>query len=389
MLVTLQNLLATIVYLAILPWKQGERDACGTMSNALAPHFAPLFEIPPAGDFDHELGHIPSPAEHIRQFGPRLHRCRGRLPVFVDATQIDDERHRAGGAVHPLTALIERAHRERAQAWPVVRFDNSDEYKNAVRRARDRHGSPLAIRLELSDLERSDLADALRGLCKVLNCERQEVMLLVDGKSLQVGDVSEFVSLLVTKLNELPFLGDWGQLAFAATSLSDPQKMAPDTAQSIPRKEWTTYESLLRSTDLIRRPIFSDYGVEFRQQLRPVRGVRPTAKMDYTTIGEHFYVKGLNVKKAGYEAIYPVARKIAQSGKFMGSSFSKGDHHIVLLSDEKIKPGNAPKWRWATLDHHFNLTVPAVAAKLGLRVASPEEERPSPQDDLFDGELKK
>ena len=143
---------------------------------------------------------------------------------------------------------------------------------------------------------------------------------------------------------------------------------------------------ITRDSELQRVPAFSDYGVEFKNRLLPLKGVRPTARMNYSTEKEYLYVKGESVKNAGYEAIYPVAKKIVKSPDFLGSTYSSGDKHIELLSKELDTPGTAPKWRWATVDHHLTLTARSVAAKLGRSLEKADQPPKELQEDLFGDE---
>src|SRR5262245_22642613 len=106
-------------HLSILKWKQGESTAVGT-ANGDRSRLIPLFEMPPAGNFDHERRRFLSPTEHIRLFGPRLRERWGQRPAFVDALMVDDEMHRKGLARHPLTELLERARLAKALAFPVT-----------------------------------------------------------------------------------------------------------------------------------------------------------------------------------------------------------------------------------------------------------------------------
>jgi GNAT superfamily N-acetyltransferase len=106
-------------YLAVMKWKYGESSALRT-ARVDRGRLHPLFEMPPAGDYDHEKQRPLSPTEHIRLFGPRLRERWGQRPAFIDAKMVDDEIHRQGLARHPLTELLERARLARALALPVT-----------------------------------------------------------------------------------------------------------------------------------------------------------------------------------------------------------------------------------------------------------------------------
>jgi T4 beta protein len=112
-------------------------------------------------------------------------------------------------------------------------------------------------------------------------------------------------------------------------------------------------------------PVFSDYGIEYSDNLAPVKA-RPSAKLSYTTDEGLLFVKGQNVKNAGYEAIYPVADKIVQSQHFKGRSFSLGDERIWMMNQRRMGTGNAPTWRWAAMDHHLMMIGHQLSPETGI-----------------------
>src|ERR1700751_5083992 len=110
--------------LAVLKWKQGERIALSTHRRGPS-RLHILFDMPPAGEFNHERGRPLTPTEHIRLFGRRLHEVWGKRVAFVDAGSIDDQTHHEGVARHPLTELLERARLAGATACPAISLSHS------------------------------------------------------------------------------------------------------------------------------------------------------------------------------------------------------------------------------------------------------------------------
>jgi hypothetical protein len=385
MLAAHRALLANTGYMPKLPWKKGERDAFRTIPSTINDLTIPIFVVPPAGDFDHEIGHIPTPAEHVLLFGPRLFECRTKRPVFIDAVQLDDKRHRIDPNVHPLTALLERARLAGALAWPLTASGRSDEYQEAVARAHLRHQMPVALQISLAELDAPSLAQRLTSLCNQVSCDPADAILIIDAGSIAIAenDESLFAKLLIHKINELPNLYQWHQIVFCATALSN-FKIGAGEEKTIRRLEWHIYRLLQAKNDeLYRTPIFADYGVEFIKDMKPNKA-RPSAKINYTKDGVYFFVKGQNVKQAGYEAIYPVAETVVASPGFKGASFSRGDARMVLLSERKTGTGNAPVWKWAAVDHHLNMVGRPIAKEMGMALEAPDVGRPADlQRELF------
>jgi hypothetical protein len=385
MLAAHRRWLLETLYMPKLPWKQGEREAFKTTHPSINRVTTPIFIVPPAGDFDHEVGHIPSPAEHILLFGPRLFESRQQRPVFVDAAYLDDERHSTGLGAHPLYALLERARLAKAQAWPLTGLGRSDAYQEATAKFHLLHSVPVAMEINLADLGSPNLARNLASLSSQVSCDPSDAALVINGGPLQIpaSDEAMFAELLIQQLNELPNLRQWSQITFVATSLSDPLKISANQQKTIRRAEWHIRQLLLqRKSELLRMPVFGDYGVEFTKDLTP-RRARPTAKISYTRDGDHFYAKGENVKQSGYDAIYPVSDVVATCEGFKGRTFSSGDARILDWHERKISTGNAPTWRWAAADHHFATVVPAIATQERIQLETAATAPIVEQQDLF------
>jgi hypothetical protein len=265
----------------------------------------------------------------------------------------------------PLTALIERALIAGAIAWPVTSIGRSDDYQEAVAKAHLRHQMPVALQLSIADLQSASLNEKLISLCNQVSCDAQDAVLIIDVGPIFVPDESQFVDYLIPILNDLPRIYDWHEVVLSATSLADLQKVKINEEKVVRRREWTIYKKLVeRSSELYRLPIFSDYGVEYVKDLRP-RKARPSAKLNYTRPDDYFFAKGENVKTAGYQAIFPVAQKIAACSGFMGINFSMGDACIVEIASRGRGPGIAPTWKWAAFDHHLAMVSLPVAGSNG------------------------
>lgn len=171
-------------FLAILKWKLGECSALSTARNVHG-RLVVLFEMPAAGDFDHELQRPLTPTEHIRFFGRRLNKHWGQQPAFIDAKCIDDDLHKEGLTRHPLTELLEKARLARALAVPATSRHHSDSYQSAVRRFIQTSAAlPICIRVASRDLDDSGFASDLISLLHALNCEPTKTLLVLDFKGL-------------------------------------------------------------------------------------------------------------------------------------------------------------------------------------------------------------
>lgn len=358
------------IYLAALKWKQGEARAVATAKRSDREDMAILFDMPPAGDYDHELGRTPTPTEHIRLFGPRLEKHCGSMPVFVDALRVDDARHSDGLRTHPLTELLERGRLHGGRPCPVTNIDRSEGYQRAVERFCRHHPQlPIAIRLTASQLEGPALDVELSGLLALLGCEPERVFLVIDfgAPDLHEETVLPFAELIAERLNELPNLYRWLNIAVLATAFPENIRIQAGQSKRFHRLEWLAYQSLCNMSEkLLRRPIFGDYALEYPG--RYVTGkAQPTAQFRYTTPIEYLVHKGKTTKKPnGYAVIREVADHLVGEADFKGPAYSLGDDFVNSLANRTGGTGNASTWRWAWTDHHLTTVLHGLRELLGI-----------------------
>lgn len=380
------GLLRTVSYLPILKWKQGEYTALGTLPQWDQDHIAPLVVVPPAGDFDPEAGRPLEPAEHIKRFGPRVFAHWGQRPIFVDALYVDDERHRVDSGIHPLTSLLGRAQLAGAQVSPATSLGRSAEYQAVVARFVARNpGSAICVRITAGELESEQLGADLDALLAELSCSPDRAVIVIDFAGDEPPAEDDFIENLLERLNHLPRLHEWLQVALALTSFPEKLKADAGECKRYPRTDWEIYRRLVACGDrLLRRPIFGDYALEF-PDYKPMGRATPRARFRYSTSTEYLVESGTSTKKPhGYKAIFPVAAALAARPEFAGESFSNGDAFIFQLAKRARGSGTAWQWRWATTEHHLRMVVGGLKTLFGIedKISVPVEREPE-QVELF------
>jgi hypothetical protein len=362
-------------FLAILKWKQGERTALTTFRPGPS-RLHVLFDMPPAGDFDHEKQRPLTPTEHIKMFGRRLRDSWGNRVAFVDAGSIDDELHKEGLTRHPLTELLERARLAGALACPAVSLSHSDEYRRAVRRFIEWNPDlPICVRVPSNHMDSPTFHADLKGMISELRCEPSRSFLVLDFKDLAIPTddlLEEFVEILADKITDLPSLHQWMGLAIALSSFPTTIKLKPGDVKEYARLDLSLYEKLISNPkQLLRTPMYGDYAVDTSPVQKPQRRT-PSAHLRYSTPTSYAVAKGTTVKKPyGYEAIYPVADLLTAQPYYAGSTYSNGDAYISGLQKRTASKGNAAKWRWASTDHHLTVNMDAIAKMYGLTKVAP------------------
>jgi hypothetical protein len=221
-----------------------------------------------------------------------------------------------------------------------------------------------------SQLEGPDFETKLLELLHKISCEPQRAFLNLDfGQNVpKSNEVEGFAQLLAEHINDLPFLYDWHGIAVSLTAFPEKNKLKAGQCQSFERTDWLVYRRLLAiQRDRSRVPMFSDYAVDPAPYAKPVRAA-PSAHLRYTSEDNYIIVKGTTTKKPyGYGAIFPVAETLVKRNEFMGDTFSEGDMFIRQLANKSAGTGNAPKWRWASTDHHLNVVANGMGALLGTK----------------------
>jgi hypothetical protein len=360
--------------LAVLKWKQGERAALTTYRRGPS-RLHVLFDMPPAGDFDHEEQRPLTPTEHIKMFGRRLRDAWGNRVAFVDASYIDDELHKAGFTRHPLTELLERARLAGALACPAVGLSHSEGYRGAVRRFIEWNPElPICVRVDSSHMDSPTFQANLKALLLELKCVPSRCFLVLDFKALTVPDelLEEFVEILADQIADLPLVHQWMGLAVALSSFPTAIKLKPGEAKQYVRLDLPLYEKLISNPKgLLRTPMYGDYAVDTSPVQKPQRRT-PSAHLRYSTPTSYAVVKGTTVKKPfGYEAIYPVADLLVAQPYYAGPTYSDGDAYISGLQKRIVSKGNAAKWRWASTDRHLSVNVDVIAVMYGMDKVTP------------------
>lgn len=383
-------LLNSLSYLAIVKWKAGERRALASLWASRRNDLTPLFEIPPSGDFDHEKQRPLTPLEHIRLFGKRLHEAWGRSLSFIDAMAVDDDTHKAGLLVHPLTELLERAQAARAIACPATSLKHSPDYQDAVRRFATHYTNlPIAIRVNpLDDMESETFAEDFANLLEYLGCTANRVVLVLDFASLgalKPREVESFVETVTERIYYAIELGPWLKVVTAFTSFPTLLKMKPNQVATFSRTDWEAYKLLMEREPALRQKIaYGDYGIDSSPFSKPSGPVAPSAQLRLSGKEDYLVVKGVQAKKPiGYAAIRPVAEIVVGRDEFVGPAFCEGDAFINRVRNENTATGNASTWRWACTDHHFARVLADLATLAGRKPVLAAAPEPL-QEELFE-----
>lgn len=354
-------------YVPVLKWRQGEYQALVKLDGDSKGKITPLFEIPEeAWDFETE-----SPKktldEHVEKFGKRLRDKWGTRRCFVDSCYLSPVAI-CGDGEHHLSRLIELAEAEGCTVVPVTGISRHKDYQEAVLFLVEKFKRGICLRLTGDDYDGGDIKGEISELLKYFSLSATDVDLVIDCKEFVPHSAAAYAGMLLSFLNNTPYLNRWRSLTVAGTAfpaiISSPEYRP---SGRVKRYEWLGYKSLIKKLgDDQRLPSFSDYTVSHPQtgKLDP-RLMDPNAKIKYTIEDEWFIVVGSQVKKNGRGQYRELCDRIlnAQPMIFDGFDFSWGDSYIYECAtvQQKVSTGGTSTWPSVMNNHHLTRVVSELA----------------------------
>jgi hypothetical protein len=187
-------------------------------------------------------------------------------------------------------------------------------------------------------------------------------------------------------LNDLPLLLDWRAVFLSASEFPDGQtlwKLKTGESAQYRRGEWLLFRELRQRCDeMVRQPLFSDYGIEHPAFAPMKKGQqRPSVHLRYTRDNDYYVAKAKS--KSGYGGIVGVCADIVSNAAFCGDNFSAGDRSIARWASNVEGHGGPSGWRAAGQNHHITKVVRGLREMLGIHIALPDVMPRAEQGELF------
>lgn len=170
---------------------------------------------------------------------------------------------------------------------------------------------------------------------------------------------------LTDDLPRIPRLTDWKTLTAAAgffpRSLID---YAQGAWHSLPRTDWTTWETPVIGGELTRRPAFGDYTV--RDSGAPASFGDPVVNVRYTAARQWLVRVGGKHKAGAAPQIKGICRDLIDRPEYSGQAFSAGDGEIYTTAQPATPHGGPTQWiQWA-VSHHLVFVTQQIQSHPGL-----------------------
>lgn len=348
------------IYHPFLKLKQNEILSLETLSLDTRSCIRPLFDVPRTSkkqNADEILERIRIGLEKME----RLQEKAGPLPFYIDNFDLDDDLKINGQDQYRYILNTFKKFR----AIPVVALDRSDAHNDAVFEYLNDVGGPVAVRLQLEDIDSWALArPKLRDLWNdIVAAEVPHIDVFIDVRVISdVKDVAETVSRFLKK-----FRSEFFTNSIIVTGSTIPSNISDliDTSQykTVPRLEYHLWMSLISDT-LLKDVRFGDYGVvspdyaDIDLDPRIFRSIS-TPRAFYPFNDKMMVVRGSAFKThpQGNGQYYGIADFIHRQPFFRGSAYSAGDKYIHDRSTSSPKrppkAGSPGSWVKSTLASHI------------------------------------
>ncbi|KMW73666.1 beta family protein [Photorhabdus luminescens subsp. luminescens] len=367
-------MLETISYIPILKTKRAEFNALNQLDTFTKSKIIPLLEIEPV-PIDPDTD-IPDKTynEMLNGFERKiLSGCDGIPIVFLDGILIE-EQFIASTDTYPIENAIIQARNAGFRVIPVTSPTRSVDYKQSISTLVQ---SEICFRLTTTDLVNPQL---ITDYIHELQITPEHIDVIIDLRDmLSESDVSSGHSkiLALGLINNFSNLQRFRSISLASGSFPIDLSGISLGTYSQTRLEWTLWQALHSSGQLLRNVIYSDYGIQHPDYSRlATRFPSVTASVRYTADSDFLVFRGQVANRYGYEQYGAHSKAIVTHPEYSGNSFSTGDKDIDNYAREYTqylqdpegnhKFGSPEVWRRIGQNHHITKVVSQLSNLYGL-----------------------
>lgn len=331
-----------MLYVPILKYKQGEKDALLTLRDEDKDKIIPLLEVTPdvitKGNF---CG--------VSDFWNDRKYILDVSPEFRDEMQGDE-----------YLQLFERCKNEKVV--PVVRLSDNED---TVKHLSEGSTNGIALRLYVEEI----LDDDFEGIFDEFtsNIDISKTDLIIDAQSIESNKINETTFLLKGSINLISDIQSYRSVIFTSNSFPRSLEVERYKLTTIPRIESVLFEKVsghFRKNGV--ELVYSDYSINHWSYFEFIVGIQPSFNIRYTTPDHYVIYKGDTNKKGGLkiEKVSEGCRLLVESAHYFGEDFSWGDNEInEKATGESTKSGNLTTWRAIGTNHHITFIVDLLSTQ--------------------------
>jgi len=358
-------------YIPIYKAKPGELKAVANAKKEQDRRMLPLFEVCRIGKSVREAKRFKECAAltcaYLDEVAGQIASVRNGKSAMVDAFQWKADSTTETGE-HILPYLYSRLEASGVSVIPVIGYDrwDSDMYRISMQSLELKAGSYYCLRLDTHAIDDAEdpifFEERVLDILDGLGVDAKQCAVLLDFGDITAFSVEDLINGADRVMQVLASM-DFRFFSTAGCSLPstiDKAVKNPNSTGKVVRKEMLLWQTMRVSyTDV--RWLFSDYGVRGPNTADDVISPHTNGKIRHTIDRSYYVVRGHSVQFGdGGAQMYNLAKKIVDSGHYMGEDFSWGDKQILACSQIKTGPGNSTTWIAIDTSHHLAWVVAEV-----------------------------
>lgn len=363
-----------VSYVPILKTKRAEFSATAQLDQFVKNKIIPLFEIEPV-PLDPDTDEPDKTYdEMLNGFGKKISAaCSNISMIYLDGILIEEQFINSADT-YPITNAVNQARAAGVHVIPVSSPTRSSNYLNAIDSLVQ---GEVCLRLTVTDLANPQY---ISSYVSRLNIPYQNIDVVIDlrdsvtEESLGSGQ-SEILALGL--INNLQYLNDFRRVILAAGSFPVDLSQISVGIYSQTRLEWSLWQSVHNNSNLKRKVIYSDYGIQHPEYTRlATRFPSVTASVRYTGDDDYWVFRGRKANQYGYDQYGAHSQAIVAHKEYSGVTFSVADKDIndyALVHAQYLqnptpgcKFGSPEVWRRIGQNHHVTKVVYQLSNLYGL-----------------------
>jgi len=360
-----------VIYVPSLRMKKGELEGLRILKGDVADCIIPLLIVPPLKERDSGSQEALFPlSEEIPDVGGILSKYWPRRLTFIDPRALFKE-YGIEKAVNWLPDIFKRARNLDVLAIPAASL--IDLEKVGVSAFRDslpeNYALKFGLRIQSGDMTDPNLNERVQSVLSKMGLSPAECSAIADFSDADLSDHSFVAPIIRAALEQLQDVGQWQFIVFQGTHYPESNPAKPGQTISHPRNEWLAWKEAVKfDPSTAEHMIFGDFAADSAKMDFGGQGGRPIPHCRYTTDSHWLVVRGSETGST-HEIMKDVFKRVVDSGKFSGPSFSEADAYIDKVArSNSDSAGNASTWRQVNTTHHITHVVADIAKVRGIPI---------------------
>ncbi|HHT8992542.1 TPA: beta family protein [Burkholderia cenocepacia] len=367
-------------YIPIYKAKQGELKAVANAKKTHDRRMLPLFEVCRIGKSVREAKRFKGCAAltcaYLDEVADQIANVRKGKSAMVDAFQWKADSTTETGE-HILPYVYSRLEALGVSVIPVIGYDrwDSDVYRLSMLNLELKADRYYCLRLDSHAIEDAEdpvfFEERILDILDGLGVEAKQCAVLLDFGDITAQSVEDLINGADRVMQVLAPM-DFRFFATAGCSLPstiDKAVKQQDSTGKVVRKEMLLWQTLRVGYPNVRW-LFGDYGVRGPNTADDIISPHTNGKIRHTIDRSYYIVRGHSVQFGdGGAQMHALAKKVVDSGNYMGEDFSWGDAQILACSEKETGPGNSTTWIAIDTSHHLAWVV-AEIEEFELKIAA-------------------